>query len=68
MNNPAQYLHIGFILISVANLLVIALLIVVFALAVSLRRPEKQRLSTLEAVPQPGESDDGEMAEAEVRS
>ena len=28
MNGPAQYLHIGFILISLANLLVIALLIV----------------------------------------
>jgi hypothetical protein len=27
MNGPAQYLHIGFILISVANLIVIALLI-----------------------------------------
>jgi len=27
MNGPAQYLHIGFILISVASLLVIALLI-----------------------------------------
>jgi hypothetical protein len=49
MGGPAQYLHIGFILISLANLIVIALLIVVFALTVTLRRPEKQRLSTIEA-------------------
>ena len=49
MNSPAQYLHFGFILISLANLLVIALLIVVFLLAVALRRPEKHHLSTLEA-------------------
>ena len=41
MNDPAQYLHFGFILISLANLLVIVLLIVVFALAVALRLPEK---------------------------
>jgi hypothetical protein len=34
MNGPAQYPHFGFILISLANLLVIALLIVVFVLAV----------------------------------
>ena len=68
MNDPAQYLHIGFILISVANLIVIALLIVVFVLAVALRRPEKQRLSTLEARPELEEAGDGEMADAEVRS
>jgi HAMP domain-containing protein len=67
MNGPAQYLHIGFILISVANLLVIALLIVVFVLAVALRRPEKQRLSTIEAIAHPDEAGDGEMANAEVR-
>ena len=68
MNGPAQYLHVGFILISLANLLVIALLIVVFVLAVALRRPEKQRLSTLEARPELEEAGDGEMADAEVRS
>ena len=68
MNGPAQYLHIGFILISLANLIVIALLIVVFILAVALRRPEKQRLSTLEARPELEEAGDGEMADAEVRS
>ena len=53
MNNPAQYLHIGFILISLANLLLIVLLIVVFVLAVALRLPDKQPLSTIEATPQP---------------
>lgn len=67
MNSPAQYLHFGFILISVANLLVIALLIVVFLLAVALRRPEKQRLSTIEAVALPDEAGDGEMTPAHVR-
>ena len=71
MNGPAQYLHVGFILISLANLLVIALLIVVFLLAVALRRPEKQRLSTIEALPTPveegREADERETAEQEVR-
>ena len=50
---PPQYLHIGFILISLANLIVIALLIIVFMLAVALRRPEKLRISTLEAYRRP---------------
>jgi hypothetical protein len=49
MGGPAQYLHVGFLLISLANLIVIALLIVVFALAVTLRRLGKQRPSTIEA-------------------
>ena len=53
MNGPSQYLQFGFIQISLANLLVIALLIVVFMLAVTLRLPEKQRLSTLEALQTP---------------
>jgi len=66
MNNPAQYLHFGIILISVANLIVIALLIAVFVLAVALRRPEKQRLSTIEAAAQPDEAGEGEIAHAEV--
>ena len=56
MSGPAQYLHLGFILISLANLMVIALLIVVFALSVTLRRPAKQRLSTIEATPESGEA------------
>ncbi len=73
MNSPAVYLQFGFIQISLANLLVIVLLIVVFVLAVALRRPEKQRLSTLESVPTPveeevQEADVREMAEQEVRS
>jgi hypothetical protein len=55
MGGPAQYLQAGFILISVANLVVIVLLIVVFVLAVTLRRPEKSRISTIEAVPIPVE-------------
>jgi large-conductance mechanosensitive channel len=67
MNGPAQYLHFGFILISLANLLVIALLIVVFVLAVALRRPERQHLSTLEEVAPPEEAGDGEIVNAEVR-
>jgi uncharacterized membrane protein len=68
MNGPAQYLHFGFILISLANLLVIALLIVVFALAVALRRPAKQRPSTIEAVPMLEEAGDGEKTEEAMRS
>ena len=68
MNGPAIYLHIGFILISVANLLVIALLIVIFMLAVALRRPERQRLSTLEARPELEEAGDRALAEGEVGS
>jgi len=67
MNSPAQYLHFGFLLISVANLLVIVLLIVVFLLAVALRRPEKQRLSTIEVGALPDEVHDGETASAQVR-
>jgi hypothetical protein len=67
MNGPAQYLHFGFILISVANLIVIALLIVVFVLAVALRPPERQHLSIIEAVAHPDEAGDGEMVNAEVR-
>jgi hypothetical protein len=47
MTSPTLYLHAGFILISVANLIVIGLLIVIFMFAVTLRRPEKSHLSTL---------------------
>ena len=68
MNGPAQYLHFGFILISLANLLVIALLIVVFVLAVALRPPERQHLSTLEARPEPEEAGDRALTEGEVGS
>ncbi len=68
MNDPALYLHLGFILISLANALVIALLIVVFMLAVALRRPEKQRLSTIEAVPEPEEVGERDLIEPEVHA
>lgn len=69
MNSPAQYLHIGFILISTANLIVIALLIVVFALAVALRLPEKEeRFSTLEASQELEEAGDRPQKEAEIGS
>ena len=68
MNGPAQYLHLGFILISLANLLVIALLIVVFVLAVALRPPDKQHLSTLEATPQLEEIGERDLPAGEVRS
>ena len=67
MYGPAQYLHIGFILISLANLVVIVLLIVVFALAITLRLPEKHRLSTLEAAPEHDEADERELTETKVR-
>lgn len=68
MYGPAQYLHFGFILISLANLLVIVLLIVVFVLAAALRLPEKHRLSTLEAAPEHNEADEAQLTETEVRS
>ena len=68
MNGPAQYLHFGFILISLANLIVIALLIVVFVLAVALRPPERQCLSTLEARPELEGARDREPEEEEVGS
>jgi mannose/fructose/N-acetylgalactosamine-specific phosphotransferase system component IIC len=48
MGDNAQYVQFGFILISVTNLIMIGLLIIVFALAVLLRRPGEQRVSTLE--------------------
>lgn len=39
MNAPAHYFHAGFILISVANLVVIALMVLVFILAIWLPFP-----------------------------
>lgn len=55
MNGPAQYVHAGFFLISVANLVIIALLVMVFVLAVALRRPGEPRISTLaDEGPEPG--------------
>ncbi len=67
MGGPALYLHVGFILISLANLIVIALLIVVFILAVTLRRPEKHRISTIETVPDAGRKLSADTADVEVR-
>ena len=66
MNSPAQYLQFGFISISLANLLVIVLLIVVFILAVTLRPPEKQYISTIEVETQPDDTGNAEKANAEV--
>jgi hypothetical protein len=68
VDSPAQYLHFGFILISLANLLVIALMIVVFILAVALRGPEKQRLSTIEAAPKSEDADDRELKDAYIQA
>lgn len=67
MGGTAQYFHAGFILISVANLIVIVLMLVVFALAVVLRRPEKSRISTIEAAPVMAVSAGEEAEKAEVR-
>jgi hypothetical protein len=67
MGGPALYLHFGFILISLANLIVIALLIVVFVLAVVLRRPETSRISTIEAAPDMHGTVDSQTGTAEVR-
>ena len=45
LDSPAAYLHLGVILISVPNLVVIALMVLVFVLAILLpmpgRRPEE---------------------------
>lgn len=68
MNSPALYFHFGIILISLANLLVISLLIVVFALAVTLRLPEKHHFSTIEAGTFSDEVEAGETTDPEVHS
>ncbi len=62
MGGTAQYLHWGFILISVANLAVIGLLIVVFVLAVLLRRPGAPRGSTLDPITSVGDRSSAEEA------
>ena len=67
MGGTAQYLQAGFFLISIANLIVIGLLIVVFVLAVTLRRPEKTRISTIEAAPDTARTVGEEAANTEVR-
>ena len=67
MGGTAQYFQAGFILISIANLVVIGLLIVVFVLAVTLRRPEKSRISTIEVVPDTAGTVGEEAANVEVQ-
>jgi|GEM_PF-3643029 len=51
MGSNTAYFHWQFILISLPNLIVIALLIGVFALAVVLRRPGERPVSTIEGAP-----------------
>jgi|GEM_PF-3793752 hypothetical protein len=43
LNNSPYYVHLDFFRMSVANLVVIGLMLVVFALAVSLRAPGAKR-------------------------
>lgn len=68
MTAPTVYLHVGFILISLANLIVIALMIVVFLLAVTLRRPETSHLSTLATSADTSETVEGNIGKTEERS
>ena len=67
MGGTAQYLHAGFFLISIANLIVIGLLIVVFVLAVTLRGPEESPISSIEAVPDTAGTVGEEAANVEVQ-
>lgn len=39
MDNPASYIHIGFVVISVPNLITLAVMFVLFAAALLLRLP-----------------------------
>jgi len=48
MAGTPYYIHAGFILISVANLVVIVLLFVVFGAAISLRWPGEDRQTIIE--------------------
>ncbi len=48
MVDTTQYIQVGFLSITVANLVVIGLLVLVFALAVSLRPPLKHQVSIIE--------------------
>lgn len=68
MTGPTQYLHSGFILISLANLIVIALMIGVFLLAVTLRRPATSHLSTLATPAETSETAEGNMGKTEERA
>ena len=42
LNGPGRYVHWGFIQISVANLVVIALMVIVFVLAILLPFPKRK--------------------------
>ncbi len=55
MGDTAQYVQFGFLVISVANLIMIGLLVVVFALAVVLRVPGERRGDSLEPPGRAGE-------------
>jgi hypothetical protein len=48
MSDTTQYVQLGFIVITVSNLVIIGLLILVFALAVVLRLPGEQHVSVIE--------------------
>jgi len=43
MNAPAHYFHAGFVLISAANLIVILLMVLIFALAIMVPYPGSRR-------------------------
>ena len=43
MDNPAQYLHLGFIVISLPNLALIAAMVVLFAIAILVPFPREGR-------------------------
>ena len=45
MNNPSHFLHWSFIDITLANLIVIAVMVVIFGLALILRFPHAQERS-----------------------
>lgn len=41
LDHPGHYIHVGFVQISVANLIVIALIVVVFAVVIALPFPKE---------------------------
>ena len=43
MNGPTHYFHAGFVLISAANLIVILLMVLIFALAIMVPYPGSRR-------------------------
>ncbi len=51
MGDTTQYIQFGFLTITVANLIVIGLLVLVFALAVLLRGPGERQVSIIEPLP-----------------